>query len=440
MVGEGETSKSIAVAQTLWQKLLELGADRKTIVVAVGGGVIGDLAGFVAATYARGLPFVQVPTTLLAQVDSSVGGKTGVNLPGAKIMVGAFWQPRCVLIDVQTLKTQRERDYRAGLAEVVKYGVILDADFFAVLEKEVPALLGRRHGTLSTVVAHCCELKAQVVEQDEREETGLRAVLNYGHTFCHALEAVAGYGELLHGEGVSIGMMCAARLAQRLGRVDETFVTRQRALLLALGLPVVLPKLDREALLRAMSHDKKTEHGHLRFVLPTKLGHVELVSDVEADKVRAVLEWRMNPLFVPTVSVRIPLLCAGLPTPHKLRGMPSRRRGESACVPAPRGSAPQAMLYIAAATKRITKSPMQLRLSCHGDTLAQEEQPMLVVTRARDESIMIGDDIIVTVVDIRGDKVRLGITLPPEIPVHRKEVHDAILRYAQEQPAERPAG
>jgi 3-dehydroquinate synthase len=292
VVEEGETSKSIAVAEMLWHKLLALGADRKTVIVAVGGGVVGDLAGFVAATYARGLPFVQVPTTLLAQVDSSVGGKTGVNLPGAKNMVGAFWQPRGVLIDVQTLKTQRERDYRAGLAEVVKYGVILDADFFATLEKEVPALLGRRHRTLSSVVARCCQLKAQVVEADEREETGLRAVLNYGHTFCHALEAVAGYGELLHGEGVSIGMMCAARLAQRLARVDEAFVTRQRALLLALGLPVVLPKVDREALLRAMSHDKKTEHGHLRFVLPTRLGHVELVSDVDSDEVRAVLNGR----------------------------------------------------------------------------------------------------------------------------------------------------
>ncbi|HJS06816.1 MAG TPA: 3-dehydroquinate synthase, partial [Pirellulales bacterium] len=246
VVDEGENSKSIAVADMLWQKLLKLGADRKTAIVAVGGGVVGDLAGFVAATYARGLPFVQVPTTLLAQVDSSVGGKTGVNLPGAKNMVGVVWQPRGVFIDVQTLKTQRDRDYRAGLAEVVKYGVILDADFFTLLEKEVPALLGRRHRTLETIVARSCELKAHVVEHDEREETGLRAVLNYGHTFCHALEAVTGYGKLLHGEAVSIGMMCAARLAQRLGRVDEAFVARQRALLLALGLPVVLPSVDRE--------------------------------------------------------------------------------------------------------------------------------------------------------------------------------------------------
>jgi 3-dehydroquinate synthase len=290
VVEEGETSKSIAVAEMLWQKLLDLHADRKTVVIAVGGGVVGDLAGFVAATFARGLSFFQVPTTLLAQVDSSVGGKTGVNLPGAKNMVGVIWQPKGVFIDVQTLKTQRDRDYRSGLAEVVKYGVILDADFFAFLEKEVPALLGRRHRTLETVVARCCELKAHVVARDEREESGLRAVLNYGHTFAHALEAVSGYGELLHGEAVAIGMMCAARLAQRLGRVDESFVARQRALLLALGLPVVVPPLDHEELIHPMAHDKKVEHGLLRFVLPTHLGHVELVSDIDVGDVRAALE------------------------------------------------------------------------------------------------------------------------------------------------------
>jgi len=289
VVDEGEPTKSVAVAEMLWQKLLDLGADRKTVVVAAGGGVVGDLAGFVAATYARGIPFIQVPTTLLAQVDSSVGGKTGVNLPGAKNMVGAFWQPLGVLVDVQTLKTQRERDYRAGLAEVVKYGVILDPDFFALLEREVPALLGRRHRVLQRIVARCCELKAQVVEADEREESGLRAILNYGHTFGHALEAVTGYGELLHGEGVAIGMMCAARLAQRLGRVDEDFVARQRALLVALGLPVVLPQVNREELLAATAHDKKVEHGRLRFVLPARLGHVELVGDVDVTDVRAVL-------------------------------------------------------------------------------------------------------------------------------------------------------
>lgn len=290
VVDEGESTKSVAVAEVLWQKLLDLGADRKTVIVAVGGGVVGDLAGFVAATYARGIPFVQVPTTLLAQVDSSVGGKTGVNLPGAKNMVGAFWQPVGVLIDTQVVKTQRERDYRAGLAEVVKYGVILDADLFAYIEREASALVARRHAVLQHVVARSCELKAQVVEGDEREESGLRAILNYGHTFAHALEAVAGYGELLHGEAVSIGMMCAARLAQRLRRVDADFVRRQRALLVSLGLPVTLPNVDREALISAMAHDKKVEHGRLRFILTTRLGHVELVPDIDPADVRAALE------------------------------------------------------------------------------------------------------------------------------------------------------
>ena len=172
------------------------GADRKTLLVAVGGGVVGDLAGFVAATYARGISFAQVPTTLLAQVDSSVGGKVGVNLPQAKNMVGAFWQPAAVLVDTQTLQTLPEREYRSGLAEVVKYGVIMDAEFFAKLESETAELVHRQHDVLQTVIARCCRLKADVVEADEREETGRRAMLNYGHTFAHAFEAVAGYGQL----------------------------------------------------------------------------------------------------------------------------------------------------------------------------------------------------------------------------------------------------
>ncbi|MDZ4817613.1 MAG: 3-dehydroquinate synthase [Planctomycetota bacterium] len=289
VIEEGEQSKSIDVASALWEKLLDLGTDRKSVIVAVGGGVVGDLAGFVAATFARGLPFFQVPTTLLAQVDSSVGGKTGVNLPGAKNMVGVFWQPRGVLIDTQVLKTQRDRDYRSGLAEVVKYGVILDPEFFAYLEKETAGLIARRHAVLERVIARSCELKAQVVQQDEREETGLRAILNYGHTFGHAIEAVLGYGEILHGEGVAIGMECAARLAQRLGMVDSEFVRRQHRLLVALGLPVTLSGVDHDALLAAMQHDKKVEHGRLRFVLPTRLGHVELVPDVSVDDVRAAM-------------------------------------------------------------------------------------------------------------------------------------------------------
>ncbi len=293
VVEPGETSKSIETAASLWDNLLKVGADRKTVVVAVGGGVIGDLAGFVAATYARGVRFYQVPTTLLAQVDSSVGGKVGINLPGAKNMVGAFLQPVGVLIDTLTLRTLPEREYLSGLGEVVKYGAILDAALFDELEAGADGLVDRDDELLARVVARCCRLKADVVEQDEREETGLRAVLNYGHTFAHAFEALCGYGRLLHGEAVSIGMVCAARLAERLGRIDAELGRRQRDLLAALGLPVETPDLDAEAILESMMHDKKVQHGRLRFVLPDRLGHVELVGGVDPADVRASLgsEW-----------------------------------------------------------------------------------------------------------------------------------------------------
>jgi 3-dehydroquinate synthase len=290
VIEPGEESKSIEFAADLWEQMLGLGADRSTVVVAVGGGVVGDLAGFVAATFARGVKFVQVPTTLLAQVDSSVGGKVGINLSSAKNMVGCFWQPVGVLVDTDVLSTLADRDYRAGLAEVVKYGVILDADLFAFLESNVERLNRRDSDVLRRVIARCCRIKADVVELDEREETGLRAVLNYGHTFGHALEAVAGSGTLLHGEAVAIGMICASRLAERLGRIDAETTARQARLLTALHLPTQLPAVDRKSLVSAMAHDKKVNQGRLRFVLPTGLGHVELVSDVDSKLVEAALE------------------------------------------------------------------------------------------------------------------------------------------------------
>ena len=281
-IAPGEKSKSIDVTTHLWSQLLDLGADRRSVVVAVGGGVVGDLAGFVAASFARGIRFVQVPTTLLAQVDSSVGGKVGINLPGAKNMVGAFWQPELVLVDVTTLASLPEREYRAGLAEVVKYGVILDADFFEYLESHVAEINRRDPQVLITIGARCCRLKADVVEADEREVTGRRAVLNYGHTFAHAFEAAAGYGELLHGEAVSIGMLCASRLAVSLGMIDSDVTDRQRRLLEQLGLPRDLPDYSSDQLLDIMQRDKKVEHGRLRFVLPSRLGEVRLVGDVDA--------------------------------------------------------------------------------------------------------------------------------------------------------------
>jgi 3-dehydroquinate synthase len=288
-VPAGETSKCVAQAEQLWNELANRNTDRKTVVVAIGGGVVGDLGGFIAATYTRGLAFVQIPTTLLAQVDSSVGGKVGINLPAAKNIVGAFWQPAGVLIDLDVLKTLPEREFRSGLAEVVKYGVIMDVEFFDYLEQYADAI-GRRDGdALEYIVAQSCRLKAEVVTQDEREETGRRAILNYGHTFCHAIEQVSGYGQFLHGEAVAIGMICASRLAEKLGRIDPVVTDRQKTLLKRLSLPVEIPPLEEDALLVAMQLDKKTESGQLRFVLPTRLGHVELVSGVETEVVRSVL-------------------------------------------------------------------------------------------------------------------------------------------------------
>ena len=320
----GEESKSLDVAAALWQGLLDLGADRKSVVVAVGGGVVGDLAGFIAATYARGLRFLQVPTSLLAQVDSSVGGKVGINLPEAKNMIGAFLQPLGVLVDIATLATLPDREFRNGLAEVVKYGAILDAELFAYLESNATAVLDHQPDVLAHVIARCCRLKADVVEKDEREETGLRAILNFGHTFGHAIETLSwGTGDkgnavvsgqssvvnarpqaasnlqspipnpqspLLHGEAIAIGMACAARLAERLGRVDSAFTARIRSLLGTFGLPVETPKFDPKNILAAMLHDKKVAHRRLRFILPTCMGHVELVGDVAEADVLAALE------------------------------------------------------------------------------------------------------------------------------------------------------
>lgn len=290
-VPAGEASKSIPMLEEIWSQLLALQADRKSLIVALGGGVVGDLAGFAAATFGRGIRFIQIPTTLLATVDSSVGGKVGINLPGAKNMVGAFWQPQGVLIDVSVLQSLPERDYRAGLAEVIKYGVIQDVEFFGKLEAHCDLIAVRDLVLMRDIIARCCQLKADVVQQDERETMGLRAILNYGHTFCHALEACTGYGQFLHGEAVAIGMLCASRLAESLDMISAEVTQRQCSLLSEVGLPIAVPEdLDREALLNAMQHDKKTEHGKLRFILPTALGHVELVENVDADLVRASLD------------------------------------------------------------------------------------------------------------------------------------------------------
>ena len=286
----GETSKSLAVASQLYDHLVEVRADRRMLVVPVGGGVMGDLAGFVAATFVRGLPLLMVPTTLLAMVDSSVGGKVAVNHPRAKNLIGAFHQPIGVWIDTDTLATLPEREYRSGLAEVVKYGVALDAEFFAYLEKNADAALAREPAVVRRMVSRCCQLKAGIVERDEREETGLRAMLNYGHTFAHAFETVAGYGTWLHGEAVAAGMICASMLADRRGLILRETTERQTCLLERFALPVAPECWPVDALLAVMHSDKKAVAGRLRLVLPRQLGEVALFDDVPEREVRAILE------------------------------------------------------------------------------------------------------------------------------------------------------
>ncbi len=290
LVPPGEGSKSLAGAARLYDALVAFKADRHTVIVALGGGVIGDLAGFVAATYARGLPLVMVPTTLLAQVDSSVGGKVGINHPDAKNLIGAFYQPVGVWIDTGTLDSLPLREVRCGLAEVVKYGVIMDAPFFADLERDAGLILARDPCACLRIVGRCCRLKAQVVVQDEREETGLRAILNFGHTVGHAIEAVAGYGgEFQHGEAVAVGMVAECRLAERLGWISPDVTGRLVRLLDRFRLPTSAPGLDQERLLEAMSRDKKNLGGKIRFVLPRTIGRVETTDLPTASDVRAML-------------------------------------------------------------------------------------------------------------------------------------------------------
>jgi 3-dehydroquinate synthase len=285
----GEDQKTLATAAQLYDRLVELRADRRTLVLAVGGGVIGDVAGFAAATFARGLPLLSAPTTLLAMVDSSVGGKVGVNHPRAKNLIGAFHQPVGVWIDLETLRSLPEREFRSGLAEVVKYGVILDAEFFAYLEEHSVAILKREPNVLEHIVARCCRLKADVVERDEREESGLRALLNYGHTFGHAFEAIGGYGNWLHGEAVSAGMICASRLAELRGLIHAEVSARQKRLLETFGLPVAPLAWPAGELLEAMSLDKKVQNGRMRFVLPERIGKASLVEAVPRELVERVL-------------------------------------------------------------------------------------------------------------------------------------------------------
>jgi 3-dehydroquinate synthase len=289
-VAPGETAKSLATVHFCYDRLAAHRFERKSFIVALGGGVVGDLAGFVAATYLRGLPFVQVPTTLLAQVDSSVGGKVGVNLRAGKNLVGAFYQPRLVLCDLAALKTLPEREFRAGLAEVIKYGVIYDARLFQRVEQAMPALLRREPRSLAGVIARCCQIKAEVVRQDETE-SGLRAILNFGHTVGHALEAVSGYGKYLHGEAIAIGQVAAARLSTEVLGLPEGDANRIVALLWRAGLPteLKLSNSKKSRLLATMKLDKKVSRGEPKFVLARRIGQVEFGQTVPAPLLARVL-------------------------------------------------------------------------------------------------------------------------------------------------------
>ncbi|WP_454878925.1 3-dehydroquinate synthase [Serratia inhibens] len=284
---DGEQYKSLAVLEQVFSALLQKPHGRDTTLIALGGGVVGDLTGFAAACYQRGVRFIQVPTTLLSQVDSSVGGKTAVNHPLGKNMIGAFYQPASVVVDLDCLKTLPARELSSGLAEVIKYGIILDRDFFVWLENNIDALVALDMNALGYCIRRCCELKAEVVAADERE-SGLRALLNLGHTYGHAIEAEMGYGVWLHGEAVAAGMMMAAETAHRLGQFPTDDIERIKTLLLRAGLPVCGPQeMTPESYLPHMMRDKKVLAGELRLVLPTAIGQAEVRSGVGHDLVLA---------------------------------------------------------------------------------------------------------------------------------------------------------
>jgi 3-dehydroquinate synthase len=288
-VPEGEAAKTLAVAEHCWDRVLAAGLDRTSTILGLGGGAVGDLAGFVAATYMRGMNFVTLPTTVLAQVDASIGGKTAIDHPKAKNLIGAFHQPRLVVVDPQVARTLPERDFRSGLAEIVKHGIVLELPYFEEVERDAVALLERRLDVLERIIGGSCRLKASVIERDPEEKSELRFALNYGHTIGHALEATTGYRRWTHGEAVSLGIVAEARLARRLGLADTATVVRQEALLAAVGLPVRSGAMDVDAALTAITHDKKARDGRVPFVLAPRLGEFRVVYDVPPADVRSAL-------------------------------------------------------------------------------------------------------------------------------------------------------
>ena len=294
VIPAGETSKSLSSAQDIYTAAIEDGLDRKSPIIALGGGVIGDLTGFVAATYLRGVPFIQIPTTLLAQVDSSVGGKTAVNHELGKNLIGAFYQPRAVFINLDFLSTLPPREIASGLGEIVKYGVIADADFFCYLENHVDEILALEHDTLEHIIARCCEIKAEVVSRDEKE-SGLRRILNFGHTIAHAIEEETHYRKYTHGEAVAIGMIGAAEISRARGMISTAEVERLQQLIDRLNMISRAEQLDIDQLYNATFRDKKTLDGKINWVLMNSIGSVSIVNDVSEQHVKAALRSLIQP-------------------------------------------------------------------------------------------------------------------------------------------------
>lgn len=289
VVPDGEQYKNLQQFEAIMTQLLQQNAARDTTLIALGGGVIGDLCGFVAATFQRGVPFIQVPTTLLSQVDSSVGGKTAVNHPLGKNMIGAFYQPQSVIVDIKTLSTLPEREWSAGMAEVIKYGIITDAGFFHFLERHRDAIMARQHDVLIDMITRCCQIKADIVAADEREHN-VRALLNLGHTFGHAIETELGFGTWLHGEAVAAGMVIACRVSEAMGWQTSADTKRVIKLLEYFNLPVAGPShMNAQCYVRHMQHDKKVEAGKIKFIIPERIGHCVVTSAVDPDILTQIL-------------------------------------------------------------------------------------------------------------------------------------------------------
>jgi len=289
MIPDGEIYKDYFWAYHILTQLLESGLDRKSCLIALGGGVIGDITGFVASIYMRGIPYIQIPTTLLAQVDSSVGGKTAVNHPLGKNMIGSFWQPSLVWIDVNTLDTLPEREFISGMAEVIKYGIIWDKEFFEYLESNREKILKKDKDLLIPAIKRACEIKAEVVSKDERESS-LRAILNYGHTIGHAIETLTGYSTYLHGEAISIGMVYEAKLSSMLGFIDKKSLERIKNILQNFGLPTILPiNMDSTAMVKTILLDKKNIEGKIRMVIPESIGKMKINFEIKEEDLKGII-------------------------------------------------------------------------------------------------------------------------------------------------------